>query len=260
MSTVRAVLLVFSGQVAYNRHKSTAKDGRCAPSPHFIGREVLRVPFQVNTAVDRLIYYLVSLLYTVPVLLIAFPVHECAHGWVAWRLGDDTAKRAGRLTLNPFRHLDFWGTVCLIVARFGWAKPVPINPYNFRDRKAGMALTALAGPFSNLIMAFLSLVLLRLFSFASGVPAVLSGIVSNLLVVSAEINAGLFVFNLIPIPPLDGSRILAIFLPERAEEAFYRYGSLPAMLLVFFFWRYISSPVNAMVSNVLSHMTSLLRF
>lgn len=218
------------------------------------------MPFNVSNAVNQLIYYLVSLLYTVPVLLIAFPVHECAHGWVAYRLGDDTAKRDGRLTLNPFKHLDFWGTVCLIVARFGWAKPVPVNPYNFRDRKAGMALTSLAGPFSNLIMAFLSLALLKLFGFVTGVPALLSTIVTNLLVVSAEINAGLFVFNLIPVPPLDGSRILAIFLPERAEEAFYRYGSLPAMLLVFIFWRYISTPINNMVTNVLTHMTTLLRF
>lgn len=218
------------------------------------------MPFQVNNALNQLIYYLVSLLYTVPVLLIAFPVHECAHGWVAYRLGDDTAKRAGRLTLNPFRHLDFWGTICLVVARFGWAKPVPINPYNFRDRKAGMAITALAGPFSNLIMAFLSLLLLRLFALLTSVPAVAAGILTNLLLVSAEINAGLFVFNLIPVPPLDGSRILAIFLPDRVEEAFYRYGSLPAMLLVFLFWRYISAPVNQMVTNVLGHMTSLLRF
>ena len=216
------------------------------------------MPFNTNNALSQLIYYLISLLYTVPVLLISFPVHECAHGYAAYLLGDDTAKRAGRLTLNPFKHLDPLGTICLIVARFGWAKPVPVNPYNFRDRKSGMALTPLAGPFSNLLMAFLSLILLKLFLMLSGVPAGVATIVVNLLIVSAQINVGLFVFNLIPIPPLDGSRILALFLPSRVEEAFYRYGSLPAMLVVFFFWRYISAPVNTMVNNVLGHMTSLL--
>ena len=216
------------------------------------------MPFNTSVAIDKIIYYLLQMLYTVPVLLIAFPVHECAHGYAAYMLGDDTAKRAGRLTLNPFRHLDLLGTICLIVAHFGWAKPVPINPYNFRDRKSGTALVSLAGPFSNLVMAFLSLLLLKLFLMISGVPALAAVIVENFLVISAEINVGLFVFNLIPVPPLDGSRILALFMPERAEAAFYRYGSLPAMLLVFFFWSYLSTPINRLVTNVLGHLTNLL--
>ena len=216
------------------------------------------MPFNTSVAIDKIIYYLLQVLYTVPVLLIAFPVHECAHGYAAYMLGDDTAKRAGRLTLNPFRHLDLLGTICLIVAHFGWAKPVPINPYNFRDRKSGTALVSLAGPFSNLAMAFLSLLLLKLFLMIGGVPALASTIIENFLVISAEINIGLFVFNLIPIPPLDGSRILALFMSERAEAAFYRYGSLPAMLLVFFFWGYLSTPINNMVINVLGHLTNLL--
>ena len=216
------------------------------------------MPFNTSVAIDKIIYYLLQMLYTVPVLLIAFPVHECAHGYAAYMLGDDTAKRAGRLTLNPFRHLDLLGTICLIVAHFGWAKPVPINPYNFRDRKSGTALVSLAGPFSNLVMAFLSLLLLKLFLMISGVPALAAVIVENFLVISAEINVGLFVINLIPVPPLDGSRILALFMPERAEAAFYRYGSLPAMLLVFFFWSYLSTPINRLVTNVLGHLTNLL--
>ena len=144
-------------------------------------------------------------------LLYSIIFHELAHGWVAYRMGDPTAKSLGRLSLNPLKHLDPIGTVMLFIFGFGWAKPVPVNFNNLRDTRKGLILVSSAGITANMILAFLAFFLLRLLSPAP------SGVLATLLFYLAEINIILASFNLIPIPPLDGSKILMGFLPERFQ-------------------------------------------
>jgi Zn-dependent protease len=144
-------------------------------------------------------------------LLYSIILHELAHGWVAYRMGDPTAKSLGRLSLNPLKHLDPIGTVMLFIFGFGWAKPVPVNFNNLRDTRKGLILVSSAGITANMILAFLAFFLLRLLSPAP------SGALATLLFYLAQINIILASFNLIPIPPLDGSKILMGFVPERFQ-------------------------------------------
>lgn len=167
--------------------------------------------------------YLEQILYTIPVLLVAFPVHEFAHALTAYILGDRTAKYQGRLTLNPFKHLNLLGTLCLILMRFGWAEPVPVNPSNFKNPRTGMAVTALAGPFANLVLGFVSVLTIKLLGvYVPGTP----NIIMTLLYYSAIININLTVFNLIPLPPLDGSKVLELFLPSDVVYWFNRNANI----------------------------------
>ena len=159
--------------------------------------------------------------------------HEVSHGVVALKLGDPTARDAGRLTFNPIKHVDIWGLLMMAIFRVGWAKPVPVDMRNFKNPKAGMALTALAGPVSNLLFGFLALCgyyfCLR---YGQGEAAVYLGLFLQDL---AVINCGLAVFNVIPISPLDGSKVLFAFLPQRAYSwlmRYERYGMLLLILLV----------------------------
>ena len=172
---------------------------------------------------------LVEILLAVIPALICITLHELSHGYVAYRLGDDTAKSMGRLTLNPIKHIDLFGLVMMIVFKFGWAKPVPVNPNYFKKPKQGMALTALAGPVSNFLLAFLLIVVLR-FTYHGMLTTF-----CEFLLDTAMLSVGLGLFNLIPIPPLDGSKILAVFLPDRAYRwlmRYERYGMLIVILLV----------------------------
>lgn len=156
---------------------------------------------------------ILQLLASVLVVLVILPLHEMAHGFVAYKLGDDTAKRQGRITLNPLAHLNYLGAICLILIGFGWADPVPVNPRNFKNPKRDMALVALAGPVSNLLAALVGgLIFFALTAWLLPVNMTLYLYISVFLEYYISVNIGLAVFNLIPLPPLDGSKILGAFL------------------------------------------------
>ena len=160
------------------------------------------------------------------VLFTAITVHEYAHGYVAYKLGDPTAKYAGRLSLNPMSHLDPIGALCMVLCGFGWAKPVPVNPMYFKDRKRDSALVSLAGPLSNIALALVTAVLAAVyFSFVYiKFPANFAAEFGfELLIQLAQLNIGFAVFNLIPFPPLDGSKILGAFLSNENYYKFMRY-------------------------------------
>ena len=155
-------------------------------------------------------------------VLFCLTVHETCHGLAALALGDPTAKRQHRLSLNPLRHIDWFGLLMMLVAGFGWARPVPVNPNYFKKPRQGMALTALAGPVSNLLLALLLLIPARLiYTYAH--YSVFNQAALDFLTSTAALSIGLGLFNLIPIPPLDGSKVLAVLLPERAYRWLMRY-------------------------------------
>lgn len=155
-------------------------------------------------------------------VLFCLTVHETCHGLAALALGDPTAKRQHRLSLNPLRHIDWFGLLMMLVAGFGWARPVPVNPNYFKKLRQGMALTALAGPASNLLLALLLLIPARLiYTYAH--YSVFNQTALDFLTSTAALSIGLGLFNLIPIPPLDGSKVLAVLLPERAYRWLMRY-------------------------------------
>ena len=167
-------------------------------------------------------YYLQQLRYIVymaPVLLIAITAHEFAHGWMSERLGDPTPRADGRMSLNPFRHLDLIGTLCLLFFNMGWAKPVRINTRYYRDRRKGIILVSLAGPVMNFILAFLSILGSGLILRFGNATSELMQTLYLLCYYSAVMNTGLGVFNLIPFPPLDGSNVLEQLVPR--VEYFY---------------------------------------
>ena len=163
-----------------------------------------------------------DLLLRLLAVLLCLTIHELSHGLAAYALGDPTAKRNHRLSLNPLRHIDWFGFAMLAVAGFGWAKPVPVNPNYFRRPKLGMALTALAGPVSNFLLSLILLALVRPLSVVTHGGSI-SGTVLEFLVRAAVLSVGLGLFNLIPIPPLDGSKVLFSLLPERQYNLLLRY-------------------------------------
>ncbi len=172
------------------------------------------------------------------VVFTALPVHECAHGYVALKMGDHTAEQQGRLTLNPFAHFDPIGTTALLLFGFGWAKPVPINPFYFRNPKRGMMLSALAGPLSNVAMAFLLMVIYKLLYIPTifGNAASFVDTLQMILYYMILINVGLAVFNLLPIPPLDGSRVATYFLPKDMYFQIMRYENIIFLALLALLW------------------------
>ena len=178
--------------------------------------------------------YLLGILQSVIPALICITLHELSHGIVAYWLGDDTAKRAGRLTLNPLRHLDLMGLLMMVVFRFGWSKPVPVNMYRFKNPKRGMAITAAAGPLSNVLISCIFLLLygalyLPLANSAAG------RYILEMFQITAVLSLSLAVFNILPVPPLDGSKVLFSVISDDAYGKlmrYERYGSVVLLLLV----------------------------
>lgn len=169
------------------------------------------------------------------VLLTAFPVHECAHALAAHWLGDDTAKNQGRISLNPLRHLDLFGTVFMLLAGFGWAKPVPINANNFKNRKVGMAVSSLAGPLSNVLMSYVSIVICKILTYSSYGNSYVNAL-ADVFWYATILNLGLAVFNLLPVPPLDGSRIFNLVLPEKLYFKVMKYENIIFGILFLSIW------------------------
>ena len=209
--------------------------------------------------------YIIELLLCIPTVLIALTFHECAHGFVAYKLGDITAKYQGRLSLNPLKHIDIIGALCMVFFRFGWAKPVPIDTRNFKNPKRDMALSALAGPAANLILGFigcflyaLSLYFLSDVSFTSYNFSYWVAYSWLLFVYNfAWLNISLAIFNLIPLPPLDGSRIFYAFLPRDAYFKVMRYER--EIAIAFFAILFIDSRfLNGTVSGGLAYIVNLI--
>lgn len=190
---------------------------------------------------------LTNLLLSVVPALICITLHELAHGYVAYRLGDDTAKRAGRLTLNPLRHIDIMGLLMMIVFKFGWAKPVPVNMWKFKNPKKGMAITAAAGPIANLLIA---LVFLFLYGFLFALlhrPGRSLNWLLEMLYITAYLSVALAIFNIIPIPPLDGSKVLFSCISDRSytKLVYYeRYGMIILLVLVLLLSRTSLDPLS----------------
>ena len=202
---------------------------------------------------------LTSFAATLAVLFFSLPVHEYAHAWTAKKLGDNTAWMHGRLTLNPAKHLSLFGTLMILIAGFGYAKPVPVNPRNFKHYKKGMALTAVAGPLSNLIMAIGGCILfnlMRLFWFRTFND--LASLLTDFFAYFFVANVSLMMFNLIPFPPLDGSRILDLLLPAKWSDFIARYEQIFrwAVLLLLFIGNPISK-LSALVAQGINAVVSL---
>lgn len=207
---------------------------------------------------ERFFYYLnlnfgiSNLLYSLPGVILAFTVHEFSHGLAAYVLGDNTAKHYGRLTLNPIAHIDPLGFLCLVLTqRFGWAKPVPVNDMNFKNRRMGMLLVSLAGPVSNFITAFVLALLYALFYDK------MSNVMIRILGIAYIINLSIGVFNLIPIPPLDGSNILDAFLSNRQRffmRRYAMYSNIIMLLLVF------SGIIGSILNPFIEGLNTLINF
>lgn len=215
---------------------------------------------------------IIEILYMLPGLLIALSIHEFSHGSMAYRLGDNTARDLGRLTMNPIKHIDLFGLLALILVRFGWAKPVPVNTRNFKKPRRDIALVSLAGPVANLLMAFLGVFLFAVFGKivewnaiailqSSLWSRILPGL-SLMLQYFTLLNLGLGLFNLIPLPPLDGSKILYSLLPGKASLMLMRnerYLSMLLFLLLITGW--VVQPVMSyLIGLVLSGMATVVSY
>ena len=230
------------------------------------------------TVFQNLFSDLPLLLLRIPVILLALSMHEAAHGWAAYRMGDPTARNLGRLTLNPLKHLDPIGTLMMMVFGFGWARPVPINARRFSNPKRGMAVTAAAGPAANLLLGFLGLLCSDLFQFIMHCSGLLvdiggtlyigveSAFAANLITYTNlffylfyMLNVSLAVFNLLPVPPLDGSRIFLSFLPPRLYFQVMRHERTIQLILMLGLWLgFLDRPLQLLVGGVMRGMEWLI--
>lgn len=198
------------------------------------------------------------LIARVIIILLILPLHEFAHAWAARKCGDRTAEAAGRLTLNPFSHIDPIGAILLLVSGFGWAKPVPVNTRQMDNPKKGMILTSLAGPLSNLLVAFVGVVIFRVLSELTAFQGSGAAVIMMVLYFFITVNLGLAVFNLLPIPPLDGSNVILPFLPPKAIYWIQNYRQIISVVfMVLIFSDLLNLPL-AFVSNALLRLFEFL--
>lgn len=204
---------------------------------------------------ETILDYLIKAL----VLFTAVPVHECAHAWVAEKMGDDTGRKQGRITLNPFAHLTLWGSLMMILVGFGWGKPVSVDPRNFKNPKKGMVLTALAGPASNFIMAFLSMIVYKVLAFLSFAKDNSTlDMMATVFVYITLINISLAVFNFLPIPPLDGSKIFNAILPEKWYFTIMKYENFIFIALIILVYSgLLDAPLSFLQNKVIDVMLFL---
>lgn len=191
-------------------------------------------------------FQLVLFLFRVPIVLLALSIHEASHGYIAYKCGDPTAKNLGRLTLNPIKHLDLVGTLCMLTFGIGWANPVPVNTRYFKNPRNGMALTAFAGPISNILLSFISIIVFTIICCVANPTSNLALMICFFFYYMHLINLMLALFNLIPIPPLDGSRIAFIFLPDKIYFGIMRY----EQIIKFIFLIFIFTTGADLVSNI----------
>lgn len=200
-----------------------------------------------------------ELLITVGSCVLCITFHETCHGLVAYWLGDPTAKRAGRLTLNPIKHIDIFGLVMLAVAKFGWAKPVPVDMDRFRNPKAGMAMTALAGPISNVLLAAAAMMMYSVAYFQRYISdSVFWYYLEQFFYTTTVLSCGLAVFNLLPISPLDGSKVLFALMPDQWYEKlmrYERYGMIPLMVL--FLSGILDAPLSYLRNGLLEGLAAV---
>ncbi|MBE7042179.1 MAG: site-2 protease family protein [Ruminococcaceae bacterium] len=185
-------------------------------------------------------------------VLLCMTVHECSHGLVSYWLGDPTAKRMGRLSLNPFHHLDWIGALFMLVFRFGWAKPVPINPNYYKNFRLGTVLVSIAGPISNILLAFLTLLIYGIVQIFVPVHELVLDFIWTMILM----NLGLAVFNCLPIPPLDGSKVVFALLPEKAYRFVLRYERYGFILLIALV--YLNDTFDGLLNRGVDNLTELL--